>query len=148
MPGCDCSFTVKAQWSLLVLKGKESSSAQEFIQNIFSPVIPCKIVLWCSVRGDAMRRCERSRNSPIQGSHGRSWYKLLAEQCAQWVQQQRGGRVPCPQPPQRASEEELQLVWVENVLSWLELSHTQGAAVRRGHAPRWRGALSEDHNKS
>lgn len=95
-----------------------------------------------------MRRCERSRNSPIKGSHGRCWCKLLAEHMCSVGAAAEGWTGVLSPATAGSFRGGAAAVWVENVLSWLELSH----AAR--HCPVQRtlhaggGALGEDHSKS
>lgn len=86
-----------------------------------------------------MRRCERSRSSPIKGSQERCWCKLLAEQMCSVGAAAEGWMCVLSPDTTGSFRGGAAAVWVENLLSWLELSHAQGAVVCRGHAPCWRG---------
>lgn len=70
-----------------------------------------------------MRRCEGSRNSPIKGSHGRCWCKLLAELVCSVGAAAEGWTCVLSPTTTGSSRGGAAALWVENLHSCLELSH-------------------------
>lgn len=88
-----------------------------------------------------MRRREGSRNSPIKGSQGKCWFKLLEEHlCSVGVAAEGWTCVVFPATAGSFRGEGV-AVWVEIVLSWLELSH----GARCCHVQRPRSTLEGEH---